>query len=221
MRNERTSIILGALLVVIGLAFLAQNLGLFGGLENVIWVVLFGIGGLGFLYVFATNREQWWAIIPGFTLLGIAGLIGFGERLGALGGAFFLGSIGLAFWVIYVLRRDFWWAIIPAGVLTTLAVVAAIADTMDGDGMAVGGFFFLGLAATFALVYLLPNPEERMKWALIPAGILGVMGLLMILSLGGLINYIVPAALILSGPRPGRPRADQAGLIPAPYMAHL
>lgn len=197
MNNKRSSIILGALLVVIGLAFLAQNFGLFGGLENLIWVVLFGIGGLAFLYVFAANREQWWAIIPGFTLLGLAGLIGFGERLGALGGAFFLGAIGLAFWVIYILRRDFWWAIIPAGVLTTLAVVASTAEHVDG--MAVGGFFFLGLAATFALVYLLPNPEGRMKWALIPAGILGVMGLLMILSLGGLINYIMPAALILLG----------------------
>lgn len=197
MRNGRSSIILGAILVVIGLIFLAQNFGLLGGLENVIWVVLFGVGGLAFLYVFAANREQWWAIIPGFTLLGLAGLIGLGERLGALGGALFLGSIGLAFWVIYVLRREFWWAVIPAGTLTTLAVVAATAERVDG--IAVGGFFFLGLAATFALVYLLPNPEGRMTWALIPAGILGVMGVLMILSLGGIINYVVPLALILAG----------------------
>lgn len=197
MQDRRTSIILGALLVVAGLVFLAQNLGLLGSMENLIWVVLFGLGGLAFLYVFAANREQWWAIIPGFTLLGLAALIGFGESLGALGGAFFLGAIGLAFWVIYALRRDFWWAIIPAGALTTLAVVAAIADTLDG--MVVGGLFFLGLAATFALVYLLPNPEGRAKWALIPAGILGVMGLLLILSLGNLFNYVMPAALILFG----------------------
>lgn len=197
MRNGRSTIILGALLVIIGLVFLAQNFGLFGGLENLIWVVLFGAGGLAFLYVFAVNRENWWAIIPGFTLLGLAALIGLGDRLGALGGALFLGAIGLAFWVIYVLRRDFWWAIIPAGALTTLAVVAATADRVDG--MVVGGFLFLGLAATFGLLYLLPTPEGRMKWALIPAGILGIMGLLMILSLGGVINYVVPIALILLG----------------------
>lgn len=197
MRNGRSSIVVGALLVVIGLVFLGQNFGLFGGLENVIWVVLFGVGGLAFLYVFAVNRQQWWAIIPGFTLLGLAGLMALGDRLGALGGALFLGSIGLAFWVIYALRREFWWAIIPAGALTTLAVVAATAERMEG--MAVGGFFFLGLAATFALVYLLPNPEGRMTWALIPAAILGVMGVLMILSLGGIINYVVPVALILGG----------------------
>lgn len=197
MRNGRSSIVVGALLVVIGLVFLGQNFGLFGGLENVIWVVLFGVGGLAFLYVFAINRQQWWAIIPGFTLLGLAGLMALGDRLGALGGALFLGSIGLAFWVIYALRREFWWAIIPAGALTTLAVVAATAERMEG--MAVGGFFFLGLAATFALVYLLPNPEGRMTWALIPAAILGVMGVLMILSLGGIINYVVPVALILGG----------------------
>lgn len=197
MRNGRSSIIIGAVLVVLGLLFLAQNFRLFGGLENLVFVVLFGLGGLAFLYVFAANQEHWWAIIPGFTLLGIAALIGLGDRLGAIGGALFLGAIGLAFWVIYVIRREFWWAIIPAGVLTTLAVVAATADYIEG--VAVGGFFFLGLAATFALVYLLPTPEGRMKWALIPAGVLGLMGLLMILSLGGLINYIVPAALILAG----------------------
>ena len=43
-------------------------------------------------------------------------LIGFGDKLGAWGGALFLGSIGLAFWVIYFVRRDFWWAVIPGGV---------------------------------------------------------------------------------------------------------
>lgn len=197
MKNSRASLGMGALLVIIGLLFLLQNFGLLGGLENIIWLVLFGAGGLAFLYVFSVNRENWWAIIPGFTLLGLAGLIGLGDQLGALGGALFLGAIGLSFWVIYLLRRDFWWAVIPAGTLTTLAVVAATADRIEG--VAVGGLFFLGLAATFALVYLLPTSEGRMKWALIPAGVLAIMGVLMLLSLGGIINYIVPAALILIG----------------------
>ncbi len=124
-------------------------------------------------------------------------LIGFGDRLGPWGGAFFLGSIGLAFWVIYFVRRDFWWAVIPGGVLVTLAVVAALGENLPG--MATGGIFFLGLALTFALVYLLPVEEGRQRWAAIPALVLGAFGLLLTLSLGGIINYLWAIGLIVAG----------------------
>ncbi len=200
MKSGRAYLGVGALLIVLGLLFLLQNFGLFGGLENIIWLVLFGAGGLAFLWVFFSNREQWWAIIPGFTLLGLAFLIGFGEYMGAWGGALFLGAIGLSFWVIYLLRRDFWWAIIPGGALVTLALVAGLSDIVqDDDGMAIGGILFLGFALTFLLVYLAPTSQGRMKWALIPAGILGVMGVLFLLSLGGFINYALAIGLILVG----------------------
>lgn len=198
MNNNRTgALAVGALLVAFGVLFLLQNFGLFGSITNMIWLLLFGAAGLTFLFVFASNREQWWAVIPGFVLLGLAVLIGFGDRLGAWGGALFLGSIGLAFWVIYAVRREFWWALIPAGTLTTLAVVASLADR--AEGMATGGIFFLGLAATFGLVYLLTAGEDRQRWAMIPAGILAAIGLLLTLSLGGLVNYVWAVALIVAG----------------------
>jgi hypothetical protein len=197
MKDNRTgSFAVGALLVALGVLFLLQNF-VFANIANFVWLVVFGIGGLVFLYVFAVNQQQWWAVIPGFTLLGLAALIGFGDKLENWGGALFLGSIGLAFWVIYFVRRDFWWALIPAGTLTTLAFVAALADRLPD--MASGGIFFLGLAATFALVYFLSGQERRQRWALIPAGILAVLGVLLTLSLGGLINYVWALALIGAG----------------------
>jgi hypothetical protein len=195
MKESRTgAFALGALLVALGILFLLQNFGIFGGIANLIWLVIFGAGGLAFLYVFAVNQQQWWAVIPGFVLLGLAVLIGFGDRLGSWGPSLFLGSIGLAFWVIYVVRREFWWAIIPAGTLTTLAFVAVLADRLPD--MVVGGIFFLGLGATFGLVYLLTGHETRQRWALIPGGILGLLGVLLTLSMGGLINYVWALALI-------------------------
>lgn len=200
MKSNRSYILVGILLVVIGFLFLLQNFGVFGGLENLIWTILFGAGGVAFLGVFLSNQEHWWAIIPGFTLLGLAFLIGFGEYMGAWGGALFLGAIGLSFWVIYLLRRDFWWAIIPGGALMTLALVAGLSGVVqDDDGMAIGGILFLGFALTFLLVYLAPTPQGRMRWSLIPAGILGVMGVLFLLSLGGFINYALAVGLILVG----------------------
>ncbi len=102
---------------------------------------------------------------PRLYAVGPRDLIGLGDRLDALGGALFLAAIGLSFWVIYALRREFWWAIIPAGTLVDIGRDGGIAE-MGGGGRP-WGFFFLGLAATFVLVYLLPNPEGRMKWALI------------------------------------------------------
>ncbi len=198
MNNSRTgALAVGALLVAFGVLFLLQNFGVFGRVENLVWLVLFGAGGLAFLYVFASNQQQWWAVIPGFVLLGLGMLIGFGDRLGPWGGALFLGSIGLAFWVIYFVRRDFWWAVIPGGVLVTLAAVAALGENLPG--MAAGGIFFLGLALTFALVYLLPTEEGRQRWAAIPALVLGVIGLLLTLSLGGIINYVWAIGLIVAG----------------------
>jgi len=147
--------------------------------------------------VFATNQEQWWALIPGFTLLGLAALIGLGDRLGDFAPALFLGSIGLSFGIIYFMHRDFWWAIIPCGTLLSIAVMVAVTPALGNDA-AGPGIMFLGLAFTFFLVYLLPR-EEHLTWALIPAGILGIIGVMLLLSLGGMINYVWPLVLIVAG----------------------
>ncbi len=68
-----------------------------------------------------------------------------------------------------------------------------------GGGEESVGIFFLGLAATFLLVYLVPTTEGRMKWALIPARVLALMGALFTVSMGGVTACIWPAALILAG----------------------
>ena len=200
MKDNRGVMGLGLLLVVAGAALLLQNFGVFGPiLANAVWVLLFGLGGLVFLAVFILNREQWWALIPGLTLLGLAILVGFGERLGAWGGAIFLASIGLSFWLIYAVRPEFWWAIIPGGSLFSVAALVALEASGRVKDEATVGVMFLGIAITFGLVYLLPGGQEERRWALIPGGILALMGFLMLITLGGLINYIWALALIVAG----------------------
>ena len=190
----------GILLILGGILFLLDNLGIitFGGL---IWGVIFALAGLVFLSVFITNREHWWALIPGFVLLGIGAIIlldtytpgGAGE----LAGVIFLGGIGLAFLLVYLVNRENWWAIIPAGVMATLAVVAGLSQVLTG--FETGGIFFLGLGLTFALVAILPTPEGQMRWAFIPAGILLLMGLLITAAMTSLLGILWPFALILIG----------------------
>ena len=133
--------------------------------------------------------------------LGLAVLIFLGEFFpgvgDALGGMIFLGGLGLAFWVIYFLKREFWWAIIPGGALVTLAVIAALSSVFEGAET--GGVLFLGLGLTFGLLYFLPTPRGRMWWALIPAAVLLVMGLLITVAAFGGFQFLAALALILVG----------------------
>ena len=65
--------------------------------------------------------------------------------------------------------------------------------------METGGVFFLGLGLTFAVVALLPTSAGRMAWAWIPAGVLALMGLLLMAAAGNLIGYLWPLVIILAG----------------------
>lgn len=201
MDKQSTRILVAVFLILMGVVALLDNLNVLAfGIYNVqwFWLMVFGLGGVLFLAAFVSNmRDTWWAAIPGFTLLGLAGLIGLPVLQGPLGGGFFLGMIGLSFWVIYFTHRDFWWAIIPGGVLLTLALVAGVSESNNGFDM--GGFFFLGLALTFLAVYLIPTTAGRMYWAIWPAAVLGIMGALMTVGSSGLARFTWPVVLIVLG----------------------
>lgn len=190
------------LLIVVGILLLLQNLGILVGIVALIWSLIFAAGGAIFLYMFLTERTRyWWAVIPGFALLGLAALISLDQFLpqvgDVLGGTIFLGGIGLAFWVIYFLKREFWWAIIPGGVMFTIALVAGLSSIFEGAET--GGVLFLGLGLTFGLLSLLPTPQGRMRWALIPSAVLVVMGVLITAAATGSLAYLGGAVLILVG----------------------
>ncbi|GIV63327.1 MAG: hypothetical protein AB1457_08405 [Chloroflexota bacterium] len=170
-------------------------------LSALLWSFLFLLGGVAFLAVLANDRKQWWAAIPGFTLLGIGALIGLSRLAPAftdqVGGAIVLGGIGLSFIVVYILNRSFWWAIIPAGVMASL-VVMLLLEPVFGD--AIAWIFLLGLAATFGVVYLLPGPGgERMEWAIWPAGVMTVISLVVMGVSLEWAAYAIPALMILAG----------------------
>lgn len=214
--NRSLMYVIGAVILIgIGVVLLLQNLDILQGGGTLIWALAFAAGGLAMLGVFAGSpKANWWAIIPGLVLLALGILIGTGERLGAWGGAMFLGAIGLSFWIVYFTNRQFWWAIIPGGVLLTLMLVVGLAEMLKD--LEVGGIFFLGLGVTFALIYLLPTPEGRMKWAIWPAGILLLMGVIITLASASILNWLWAAGLIAGGlylvfraifPPKGQPKA--------------
>jgi len=198
MNSYRGNAILGLALIGGGLLLLLGNLGILGNTAGLIWSFLFALGGLIFLTVFFSNRTHWWALIPGSALLGLALVTGVNALLpqvdGQWTGGLFLGMIGLGFLAVYLADRVNWWAIMPAGTLVTLGAVAAMPE---GRGMP--GLFFLGLAGTFGLVYVLPAQHGRNTWAAIPAVALLIIGsLVSVGSLSGW-NYIWPVILIAAG----------------------
>ena len=208
MKRTNAAFLWGGLLIFAGVGLLLQNLHLvnLSWLWDIFWTLLFMAGGLAFLGVFLTNNENWWALIPGFTLLGLGSLIGLNlvsaSLAGRIGGPLFLGSIGLGFWAIYAVRRDQWWAVIPGGVLFSIAAFIFMEPLLP-EPASISVMFF-GMALTFLLVAVLPTPEGRMTWAFIPSGILAVIGTFMVLSSFStqfltLAAVAGPLALIIAG----------------------
>jgi hypothetical protein len=190
----------GGLLILAGVLFLLDNLGLiiFGDL---IWALLLGLGGIAFLTVFLTYRQNWWALIPGCTLVGVSitlFLDYFWPQAGGIAsGMIILASIGLSFLIIYLLNWENWWALIPAGVLFTLAVVALVEEAFHQ--VETGSIFFVGLGLTFAALAILPNPIGQMRWAFIPAVILIVIGIVIAAVQFPVLSVVFALALIVVG----------------------
>jgi hypothetical protein len=87
--------------------------------------------GLGFLAVFVTNPRHWWAIIPGGTLISLAGVTALdvvrAEFLNP-GSVLFIG-LGITFGVLGALsgylNQNLRWAYIPAAILLIVGFVIA------------------------------------------------------------------------------------------------
>lgn len=197
-------ILLGVIVLVFGGLLLLQQLNVIA-IHGDIWTFIisafFATAGAAFLVVLISNTKNWWAAIPGMTLIGLAFLIGsnalFPGLSGDISAAIFMACIGAGFWIVYFLNIQNWWAIIPGGVLLSIAALISVGSV--GNGNLGVGLMFTGMALTFGLVALLPNGGTRLNWAYIPAGVLLVMGLSFLFSVGSWFRYLLPGGLIVVG----------------------
>jgi hypothetical protein len=199
MNKDLSRLVWGGILILAGALFMLQELNILGSAFQYLWLLIMAAGSAVFLWIYFTRQDQWWAIIPGLTLLGLS--VSALENILNIfpstdwTGAIFLGCIGLAFWLVYLRRQDQWWAMIPGGVLVTLAVVTGL-DNLFGWSEVV---FFLGLSVTFLLVAVMPNQGQDTRWAFIPAAILGILGLTIFAPLKNAMLILWPAVLIALG----------------------
>lgn len=179
----------GWILIALGVLLLLQNLGL--QIARWFWGAIFLGAGAGFIGYYQQDHSRWWPLIPGLALLGLGTAVLFEPILGSnFGGGIFLAAIGLGFVAVYFTRPDHWWALIPGGILLTLGVVAGSGASDNAGGV----LFFLGLAITFGVVFLVGQ-----RWAVFPALASLALTLVTATALQGLAAYIFPLALLAVG----------------------
>ncbi|MDE8668161.1 hypothetical protein PY310_06125 [Pseudarthrobacter sp. H3Y2-7] len=204
MESAKTSIIAGIVLMAVGLLFLLDRLGVVDSGVYVPALMFAAVGAVFLAVFFFRRRDQWWAAIPGSVFLGLAAVITASQVApGSAGGAYLFLFMAAGFAAVYARVPANWWALIPAGVMFTLGVIVALPAL---QGRAVAGVLFLGLAATFGALSAVPvrtsGHTGTMKWPLIPAAVLGVLGVLFALQATALLvplEFAVPAVMILAG----------------------
>lgn len=194
----------GIILIVLGALLLLQTTGILTGTAaNILWGVALGIVGALFVSLTLQDRKQWWWLLPGCALLGIAAA-NFAEMFAPVfaerfSGLLTLGGIGVGFILVYAISRINWWALIPGGTLITLGLVS-VADSTALQGLDSGALFFLGLGLTFLILRFVPTTFGRLHWAGYPAAFLLLFGLWLGLGEDPVAwNIIWPTALILLG----------------------
>ncbi len=183
MSRVRGGLIWGLVLAVLGVLLLLWNFDVFASLAAQVPLILTGVMlflGLAFLFGFVARRQEWWRAIPGFLLLSVAAIIYLAGRPVPevwSGAVLFLG-LALAFGVIFFSnRRQNWWAMIPAGTLTVVAALLLL-STQGLPAAVLGAVLYGGMGLVFGLLYLLAPERRQFLWALMPAGVLLLMGLI-------------------------------------------
>jgi len=172
-----------AAMLVAGVVLLLFNLEILAAYEPtaqyIVAAVLAVLGG-GFLASYVWRRDEWWRLMPGWTLLALATMVLLSVQAQlprpTIAAVLFVG-LAVAFLHIYLVRRaEHWWAIIPGGFMLVLAAVIGLSVRV-GRLETLGAALFVGMGLVFFALYLLAG-TRRHWWALIPGGVLMLFGLL-------------------------------------------
>lgn len=185
--------LLGGLLAVLGAVALIAWQGGMAALPGAVWLLatLFAAGAV---WLRGRGRIPRWQRVGAVVLLALAGVAGAGRLVAAAPLAF----LALAFVLAFLSGRRRAWTILPAGVLGTLALIVAADELLPRWETA--PLLFLGFAATFSLLYLLPRPEGGgRRWALYPALFFLVMTVVVNDPGRGFPSWLLPVLLIGGG----------------------
>lgn len=194
-RVERQNAVWGAIILVLGVLLLVDWIW---ELSPWAWVVAAGLLGFIPFVIFLRDTSDWLWLIPTYVLWAIALLVALSE-LDALGdtwvAVFVLLSIALPFLVTYLRRPARWWPLIPAYTLAAIALMLPLEEARILNDELVASYVLFAITLAFLYVYL---RNRRNWWALIPAGILGAVGLGLLIA-GGAGQFILAFVLVAIG----------------------
>lgn len=182
MNVKRSSLFWGILLIGCGAVALAQQLGYLDQFPDSAWMWVFAlVSVVAFISYLTSGLKEWGWLFPAGVFGGLAVTVAMavnGVDGATVGSPLFFGLL-IPFAAAYLTdRARNWWALIPGGVMMSLAFVTLIADNARGEW--IGAIFLFMIGLPFLIVYL--NNRARNWWALIPAGVMLFLSLIVVMS---------------------------------------
>ncbi len=190
--DQKHNLLWGGVLIYFGAVALIDS---FFNLSPWIWVGVLLIAGLFPAIVFWPERQQWAYFIPTYVFWAIASLLIVvlaniipGEAIAT----YVLAAIGVPFIIGYLRDRKNWGLLIPAYVLFVIGIMVGLIGLGWLVNFLIPAYVMFAIAIPFFTVYVL---NAKNWWALIPAGIMSVIGLGFLLATPAA-RLIVPLALV-------------------------
>ena len=197
----------GGVLILIGVLSLVNRRV---ELSPWVWAASLAGAGLGAFGLYLADRSDGPVLLVAYLLWALAGLIALVPsnvlRDGAIA-CYVLLAIALPFLAAFARNRARWWALIAAYPLLTIAGAIGLAESRLVSDDLVSAYIPLAMALPFFVIYA---RDRRQWWALIPGGILAVVGLSFgswlpwhslrsSLIAGGAVEYSAALALLVAG----------------------
>ena len=194
-QSRKSGLVWGGLLIVFGVLALLETVTDLGAW---VWVAVLTIGGLLVYGLYATDRAEKWLLIISYAMLAVAGLVTL-LTLGILDdpyvATYVLLAIALPFLVAFLRDRTKWGLLIPAYVLLAVGVFVPLSELGFLDDNLTVTYILFAVAIPFFVVFI---RNSKNWWALIPGGILAIIGLSFLIAEAS-VEYIFAAALIVAG----------------------
>lgn len=210
---NRTRLILGGALLLVGLLSLLNNLELLQMREAYVLSLIFaGCGAVlvqhgspTFLSISKEKSEpRKWTFYLGSALILVGAIIFIAEVRflpDEIIGTMFLWLGAGILYRIYQRDLKHWWVLLFAGPMFTIGAVVLLEGFRLLRGDTIGVLIMLGFAGTFAYVYSLRAPERKLDWAKYPALGFFLIAVFILLAnqLDGAIPFVISGLFILGG----------------------